>query len=76
MVRLPFQFLAIYNYEHLLNTMKNGPKYVQNFTKYERTTQKIAKKIKCSQSGEIEPNLVTLVVQRGLILTEARILKT
>ena len=53
MVRLPFQFLAIYNYEHLLNTMKNGPKYVQNFTKYERTTQKIAKKLNARQSGEI-----------------------
>ena len=38
MVRLPIQYLTIYNNKHLPNTIKMA-KVVQNFARYERNTK-------------------------------------
>ena len=43
MARLLFQYLAIYNFENLPNSIRSLPKYVQNFSKYLMEPLKFAK---------------------------------
>ena len=55
MVRILFQYLAIYNNEHLPNTMKNGQSSFKIAPNMKETFQKLPKILKCS------PNMVALV---------------
>ena len=62
MAKLFFQYLAIYNIGHLPNTIWNLPKCVQNCAKYLKKHFKFCQShLKICPSGEISPNLVTLL---------------
>ena len=60
-----FHYLSIYNHEKFPNFKQNLPKLVRIFAKYVlKKTHKIAKDIlRVFKSGEILPNLVTLVTK-------------
>ena len=62
MARLLFQYLANYSFENLPNSIRNLPKCVRNFAKYLSYPLTFAEVVLIfCPSGEILPNLVTLI---------------
>ena len=62
MARLLFQYMANYSFENLPNSIRNLPKCVRNFAKYLSYPLTFAEVVLIfCPSGEILPNLVTLI---------------
>ena len=59
---LNFKYLNIYNIDILPSSIRSLPKYVQNFAKYLTDPLFFCQsRLKICLSGEISPNLVTLI---------------